>query len=128
MTPDFESHRSDWCVRVTVRELLEVHLTVNAINQKTNPGHIVWLTKGENGKRLWIYRDRTILAWVTADGEATDPSFALPIPELFVEELIDFVDAGNGVDIFYNEVDDTIVARSDNVKLHRNRPPEECEV
>lgn len=114
MTPDFESHKSDWCVRVTVRELLEVHLTVNAINQKTNPGHIVWLTKGENGKRLWIYRDRTILAWVTADGEATDPSFALPIPELFVEELIDFVDAGNGVDIFYNEVDDTIVARSDN--------------
>jgi hypothetical protein len=115
MIPDFEANSSDWRIRVSVREILEVHLTIGAINQKMRPNRVVWLTKGENGKRLWIMRDRTILSWVTADGESTDPSFALPIPELFLEQLIEFVAAsGDGIDLFCNEVEGTIVARSDN--------------
>lgn len=113
MIPDFEANRSDWSVRVSLREILEVHLTVSATNQKANPGHVVWLTKGENGKRLWIHRDRTILTWVTADAEATDPSFALPIPELFFEELIELVGSDNGVDLYCNDIEGTIVACSD---------------
>jgi hypothetical protein len=114
MIPDFEANSSDWRIRVSVREILEVHLTIGAINQKMRPNRVVWLTKGENGKRLWIMRDRTILSWVTADGESTDPSFALPIPELFLEQLIEFVANGDGIDLFCNEVEGTIVARSDN--------------
>lgn len=114
MIPDFEANSSDWRIRVSVREILEVHLTIGAINQKMRPNRVVWLTKGENGKRLWIMRDRTILSWITADGESTDPSFALPIPELFLEQLIEFVANGDGIDLFCNEVEGTIVARSDN--------------
>lgn len=78
------------------------------------PNHVVWLTKGENGKRLWIIRDRSILSWVTADGESTDPAFALPIPELFLDQLMEMIAGGDGIDLFCNEVEGTIVARSDN--------------
>jgi hypothetical protein len=114
MIPDFEANSSDWRIRISLREILEVHLTLSAINQKMRPNHVVWLTKGENGKRLWIIRDRSILSWVTADGESTDPTFALPIPELFLDQLMEMISGGDGIDLFCNEVEGTIVARADN--------------
>ena len=104
MIPDFEANCSDWRIRISLREILEVHLTLSAINQKMRPNHVVWVTKGENGKRLWIIRDRSILSWVTADGESTDPTFALPIPELFIEQLMEMIAGGDGIDLFCNEV------------------------
>ena len=113
MIPNFEAHLSDWSIRVSLREIVEINFTLNATNQKSNPGHVVWLTRGDNGKRLWIHRDRTILTWITADGEATDPNFALPIPELFFDSLIELVGSDNGVDLFCDDVEGTIVARSD---------------
>lgn len=114
MIPDFEANCSDWRIRISLREILEVHLTLSAINQKMRPNHVVWVTKGESGKRLWIIRDRSILSWVTADSETTDPTFALPIPELFIEQLMEMIAGGDGIDLFCNEVEGTIVARSDN--------------
>ena len=49
MIPDFEANSSDWRIRVSVREVLEVHLTIGAMNQKMRPNRVVWLTKGEIG-------------------------------------------------------------------------------
>jgi hypothetical protein len=111
--PQFETNRSDWNIRVTVREVLEVLVATQSLNLKPGFNQNVWVTKTDNCKRLWIIRDRMMVTWVTADAEPDDPSFALPIPHIFFELLLELMSDGGGADIFCNEVEGTIVARSD---------------
>ena len=113
MIPQFETNRSEWQIRVTLREVLEVLVATQSLNLKPGINQNVWLTKTDNCKRLWIIRDRMMLTWVTADAEPNDPSFVLPIPHIFIELLLELMSEGGGADIFCNEVEGTIIARSD---------------
>lgn len=111
MAPDFETNKSSWSIRATIGELIDVFSMVISTNRSgTNEG-CVWLTKVPNGPRLWIIRERVVASWVLADGESTDPTFALPIPDRFIQHLIDVATGDGGVDIFCNEVEGTIIGR-----------------
>lgn len=109
--PDFESNKSTWSIRATLGELVEVASALMMVSRSGISESNVWLTKVPNGPRLWIIRERMITAWLVADAEANDPEFALPIPDNFIDHLIE-VASGGGVDIYYNEVEDTIIGRN----------------
>lgn len=123
MNPDFESFKSDWVIRASLRELLEVSQALMFIGrQGGNTNSHVWLTRIPNGKRLWIIRERMITAWVAADSESADPDFALPIPDRFISLLVDVAARGGGVDIYGNEVDGTIVGRNGDCYISTDPP------
>jgi hypothetical protein len=109
--PDFESNKSTWSIRATLGELVEVASTLMMVRRLGVGESNVWLTKVPGGPRLWIIRERMITAWLVADSEANDPEFALPIPDNFFDHLIE-VASGGGVDIYYNEVEGTIIGRN----------------
>ena len=112
MMPDFESHKSSWTIHATASELIEVSHILGMVGRRNgNSESNVWLTRIPNGRRLWIIRERVLTAWVKADAESTDPLFALPIPDRLVPHLVDLAMGSNGVDIYYNEMDGSIVGR-----------------
>ena len=112
MMPDFESHKSPWVIRATATELIEVAQIIGMVGrQRGNSESNVWLTRIPNGSRLWIIRERVLTAWVVADAEATDPAFAFPIPDRLVPHLVELALGSGGVDIYYNEMDGSIVGR-----------------
>lgn len=110
--PEFESNKSTWSIRATLGELVEVASALMMVSRSGVTDSTVWLTKVPNGPRLWIIRERMITAWLVADSEANDPEFALPIPDGFVDHLVELASSGGGVDIYYNEVDGTIIGRN----------------
>lgn len=119
MTPDFEAHRSEWSLRVTRREVVRIGVTMSAIGRPAADGIIAWVTKTAWGTRLWIIRRRSTLFWLTADAAPSDPAFALPLPALFIDQIMNFIqmndeedDDGEDVELFANEEQNVIVARS----------------
>lgn len=112
MMPDFESHKSAWVIRATLSELIEVGHIVGMVGRRHgNSESNVWLTRIPNGRRLWIIRERVLTAWVTADAESSDPTFAFPIPDRLLPHLVELATGSGGVDIYYNEMDGSIVGR-----------------
>jgi len=112
MMPDFESNKSPWVIRATMSELVEVTQIIGMVGRRDgNSASNVWLTRIPNGRRVWIIRERVLTAWVTADAESTDPDFAFPIPDRMVPHLVELAMGSGGVDIYYNEVDGSIVGR-----------------
>ena len=122
MTPDFETNKSTWSIRATIGELIDVISAVMSINRTGTNESCVWLTKVPNGPRLWIIRERIVTAWVIADGESTDPTFALPLPDRFIHHLIEVASDDGGVDIFCNEVEGTIIGRGVNRFISTDHP------
>ncbi len=110
--PDFETNKSSWSIRATLGELVEVMSTIMMVSRAGTTQSTVWLTKVPNGPRLWIIRERMITAWLVADSEASDPEFALPIPDGFIDHLVEISSGAGGCDIYCNEVEGTIVGRS----------------
>ena len=110
--PEFESNKSTWSIRATLGELVEVASALMMVSRAGSTDSTVWLTKVPKGPRLWIIRERMITAWLVADSEANDPEFALPIPDGFIDHLVELASSGGGVDIYYNEVDGTIIGRN----------------
>lgn len=121
MGPDFESNKSSWSVRATLGELVEVMSSLMLVSHGS-PTTQVWLTKVPNGPRLWIIRERMITAWLVADSEAHDPEFALPIPCGFIDHLVELASGAGGVDIYYNEVEGTIIGRSGDRYVSTDHP------
>lgn len=112
MMPDFESNKSPWVIRATMSELIEVSQIIGMVGRRDgNLESHVWLTRVPNGSRLWIIRERILTAWVTADAETSDPTFAFPIPDRMIPHLVELAMGSGGVDIYYNEVDGSIVGR-----------------
>jgi hypothetical protein len=112
MIPDFETNKSEWTIRVTIGELIDVMSALTMIGRSGGTGEAhVWLTKVPNGPRLWIIRERIITTWITADAESTDPTFALPIPDRFIPHLIEVASGSGGADLFYNEMEGAIIGR-----------------
>lgn len=110
--PDFETNKSTWSIRASLGELVEVASALMMVNRSGVTESNVWLTRVPKGPRLWIIRERMITAWLVADSEASDPEFALPIPDGFIDHLIELASATGGVDIYCNEVEGTIVGRN----------------
>ena len=121
MIPAFENNLADWKVHVTFNELLDIKFAASALNRRSSDPSIVWLTKTSTNTRLWVVRHLMVLTWVTAEAEATDPDFALPIPESFISQLVDLA-AGTGADITYNEAEGVIIARSGDQYLAVDHP------
>lgn len=112
MMPDFEAHKSPWVIRATMSELVEVAQIIGMVGRRNgNYESNVWLTRIPNGRRVWIVRERVLTAWVTADAESTDPLFAFPIPDRLIPHLVELAMGSGGVDIYYNEMDGSIVGR-----------------
>ncbi len=114
MSVAFEHNRSTWEIRVAAHELLRVVFLMQAINRPPKSGNVVWLTKVTPTTRAWIVTERFVTTWITSDASPYDPEFALPIPDSFIDSLVDVVGVDDGVDIFYNEADGTIVGRAGN--------------
>lgn len=117
MTPDFEAHRSDWSLKVTRDEVMRLGITMSGIGRPATNGLIAWVTRTAWGTRLWIIRRGPTLFWLTAAAAPTDPSFALPLPALFIDQMMNFVsmdddDDADDVELFANEDQNVIVARS----------------
>lgn len=110
MAPDFETNKSSWKIRVTLGELVEVSKMLTCMARSSEVSS-VWVTKVPNGPRLWIARENNITAWVVADGESTDPAFALPVPDSFFDHMLEVGSGNGGVDLYCNEVEGTIVAQ-----------------
>ena len=121
MIPAFENNLADWKVHVTFNELLDVKFAAMSLNRRSPDPLIIWLTKSSNNTRLWVVRHRMVLTWVTSDAETSDPDFALPIPESFVNQLVD-LSSGTGADLTYNEAEGVIIARSGDQYLAVDHP------
>ncbi|MEI8286284.1 MAG: hypothetical protein WCG15_03170 [Actinomycetes bacterium] len=111
MSIAFERNRSNWEIRVALHELFRVHMMLVGLNRNPNKRNVVWLTKVNPTTRAWILSDRMITTWITSDAHPADPEFALPIPDSFISCLIDLSHDDNGVDIFCNDEDGTIIGR-----------------
>lgn len=127
MSPDFEFQRSDWSITVGLRELLHAEMMQQSLNRHGSDTSVTWLTRGADGRRLWICSDEIHLAWVTAVAEAKDPHFALPIPDMFLGQLLDLCQVSGSLEIFCNEVEGTIIARAGDgryIAIDHPRTPE----
>ncbi|MFN5600960.1 MAG: hypothetical protein ACK48T_02420, partial [Acidimicrobiaceae bacterium] len=123
MIPNFETNKSDWTIRVTIGELIDVMSALSMIGRSGGNGEAhVWLTKVPKGPRLWIIRERIITTWITADAESTDPTFALPIPDRFIPHLIEVASGSGGADLFYNETEGTIIGRGTDRYISTDHP------
>ena len=111
MIPNFERNRSSWNIRVAIHEVIRVNMMLDAIARETTTDAVVWLVKLSPMRRSWIVRDRSVTAWITADANYDEPHFALPIPDSFFRHVLDIARDENGLDLYCNEVDGTIVAR-----------------
>jgi hypothetical protein len=120
--PDFDTNKSTWLIRATLGELVEVASSLMMVRRSGVSESNVWLTKVPNGPRLWIIRERMITAWLVADSEANDPEFALPIPDNFIDHLIEVASGGGGVDIYCNEVEGTIIGRNGDRVVSTDHP------
>ncbi len=112
MNPDFESHKSPWVIHISSNELIEVNSAVGLLGRRESDSSVVWLTKVENGPRLWIIRDGVVCTWFSMEGAKSDPLFALPIPDRFVSLMCDLARGELGLDLYCNEVEGTIIARA----------------
>jgi hypothetical protein len=120
MAPDFEYNRSAWSIVVTLRELFQAHLLSSALGRHGSDTSVTWVTRGSNGQRLWISSDSIHLTWSTAKADPNDPYFALPIPDMFINQLLDIgqrklVDEAvnsDEIEIYCNGQEDVIVART----------------
>jgi hypothetical protein len=112
MTPDFEFNRSSWSITVSLRELLHVELAQRALNRHESDSTVTWITRGTDGRRLWITSDDVQLCWFVAMAEREDPHFALPLPDVFVGQLLDLCQVNGDIEIFCNENEGTIVGRT----------------
>lgn len=109
---DFEFNRSSWSIRVTLRELVHVSLMHAAFHRTTSDSSVTWVTRGTSGKRLWICSDGIQLGWCSALAEESDPYFALPLPDMFVEQLFELSQVSGDVEIYCNEEEGTIIGRT----------------
>ena len=112
MAPDFENNRSSWSITVTLREVLNASVMQESLNRDGSDTSVTWITRGDNGRRLWICSDDVQLAWVSALAAPTDPHFALPIPDMFVAQLLDLCQITGEVELYSNEPEGTIIART----------------
>jgi hypothetical protein len=118
MIPRFDTHKSSWQIRVATHEIMRVNMMLDAISRDASPQAVVWLVKLSPKRRSWIIRDHSVMSWITADADYGDPVFALPIPDTFFRQLFDIAQdndfdlaqLNDGVDLYCNEVDGTIVA------------------
>ncbi|MEY3290712.1 MAG: hypothetical protein RLY19_803 [Actinomycetota bacterium] len=121
MIPVFENNLANWKVHVTFSELIDIKFAAMALNRRSPDPLVIWLTKTSGNTRLWVVRHRMVLSWVTSEAEASDPDFALPIPESFLNQLVD-LSAGTGADLTYNEAEGVIIARSGDQYLAVDHP------
>lgn len=112
MIPNFERNKSGWQIRVAIHEIIRINILLDAFGRDTTPHAVVWLVKVSPNRRSWIVRDRAVTSWITADAGWDDPHFALPIPEYFFRHLFDIAQDDDGIDLYCNEADGTIVASS----------------
>ena len=133
MSLSFEENRTTWEIRVTKHELIRTLMLLNAIHRAPDAANVVWLTKVDPVTRAWIISERMVTTWITESADYTDPTFALPIPDSFISSLLELVADDDGIDIFCNEVEGTIIGRADdryvvidhpeNVKFTSNNLP-----
>lgn len=109
---DFHHNRSSWSITVTLRELVHASLMHGAFHRTTSDSSVIWVTRGANGKRLWICGDGIQLGWYSYLAEDSDPHFALPLPDMFVEQLFELSQASGDIEIFCNEQEGTIIGRT----------------
>jgi hypothetical protein len=109
---DFNHNRSSWSIRITLRELVHASLMQRAFHRTTSDSSVTWVTRGTNGKRLWICSDSIQLGWCSYLAEDSDPHFALPLPDMFVEQLFELSQVSGDVEIFCNEQEGTIIGRT----------------
>jgi hypothetical protein len=112
MTLAFEHNRTDWEIRISMLELLRVHMMLMSVDRDPSNKSVVWLVKMSPTKRAWVASSNFVTTWITADCHPKDPGFALPIPDQFVSSLIDLAHGENAVDIFCNEHEGVIIGRS----------------
>lgn len=109
----FERNRTEWEIRITRGEVLRVFSLIINMGRRAEESPVVWLTKVSPTRRVWIIRDRATLAWISADASPKEPDFALPIPDHFLEEMMDLARTVDGVDVYCNEAENIIVCRGD---------------
>lgn len=112
MIPNFERNKSGWQIRIAIHEIIRINILLDAFARDTTSQAVVWLVKVSPSRRAWIVRDRAVTSWITADADYEDPQFALPIPEYFFRHLFDIARDDDGIDLYCNEADGTIVASS----------------
>lgn len=112
MIPNFELNKSRWQVRVAIHEIIRVNIMLDALARDTTRQAVVWLVKVSPSRRSWIVRDGSVTSWITADADYDDPMFALPVPEYFFRNIFDIAQEEDGIDLYCNEADGTIVGAS----------------
>ena len=112
ISPDFEHNRSDWSIVVSLRELVHAHFLHQTMHRTTSDQSILWITRGANGKRLWICGDGIHLGWFSYTADRKDPYFALPVPDIFIDQLFELAQECGDVELFCNETEGTIIGRT----------------
>lgn len=114
ITPDFERNRSAWSIVVSLRELVHAHFLHQTMHRNTHQHSIVWITRGANGKRLWISGDGIQLGWFSYSANSTDPYFALPVPDFFIDQLFELAQEHGEIEVYCDETEGTIIGRTSN--------------
>lgn len=101
-----------WRVEISEDELMQIFGVTVAVGRKETGSTVVWLTRVPNGPRLWIYRDGSVVTWVTAAAGPSDPVIAIPFPETFLGPLAFAAGEGESVTVTCNVMDGTIVGHT----------------
>lgn len=101
-----------WEIVISEDELMKMMAITTAISRRETGSSVVWLTRVPNGPRLWIFREGSVVTWLTASAARTDPVIAIPIPEMFFGSLGIASGEDESITLSCNMVDGTITART----------------
>lgn len=124
MTALFEHNRTEWSLSLSEDEIMRVCRVIHGVSRRATDASVVWLTKVSPSRRLWIVRDGGTLVWVSSEAAHSDPEFALPLPEHFVEEMVSLAQTGDEVTLFCDESQDVIVCKAGERYLAVDHPRE----
>lgn len=111
-----------WEIEISDDELTQIFAVAMAIGRRETASTVVWLTRVPNGPRLWIFREGTMVTWVTARAAQTDPVIAVPIPEPFLGMLSMAAGDDDSIKVSCNLLDGTIVGRTSTRSIATDMP------
>lgn len=111
-----------WKVEISDDELMQIFGVTAAVGRRETGSTVVWMTRVPNGPRLWIYRDESVVTWVTAAAGHNDPVIAIPFPETFLGPLAFVAGHGEPVTVSCNLMDGTIVGHTSTRTIATDMP------
>lgn len=103
-----------WEIVLSEDELMKMMAVAMSIARKETGSTMVWLTRIPNGPRLWVFREGSVVTWLTARAAPTDPVIAIPIPEMFLGWLGVASGEEESITLSCNMIDGTITGRTSN--------------